>query len=169
MPLPVPNWTPNTVDKCSKIHMDFSLTALPVPTASQGSELHFPELLPALPNHPLHLQKENFSRKSRCVQNYSTEMDVSYPWKIRQHHSLPYYSLSASGIPTQSLNTNPLLSHSGLFLWFLPLCAHGFKTYLCLFFSKRLWITVIFFACPFFFLAALQDVQLSLLWHSLWT
>lgn len=150
MPLPVPNWTPNTGDKCSKIHMDFSLTTLPVPTASQGSELHFPELLPALPNHPLHLQKENFSRKSRCVQNYSMEMDVSYPWKIRQHHSLPYYSLSACGIPTQSLNTNPLLSHSGLFLWFLPLCAHGFKTYLCLFFSKRLWITVIFFACPFF-------------------
>lgn len=88
--------------------------------------------------------------------------------RIRQHQPLPYYSLSVSGIPTLSLNANPLLSHSGLFPWFLPLCAHGFKTYLCLFFSKGCGLRL-FSLLALFFLAAPQDIQLSLLWHSLWT
>lgn len=87
--------------------------------------------------------------------------------EIRQLQALPYYSLSASGIPTQGLNTSSLLSQSGLFQWFLSLCAHGFKTYLCLFFSKGCGLQL--FSLLALFLAGLQDVQFSLLWHSLWT
>lgn len=103
-------------------------------TASQANKLHWPELLSNPSKWPPHPQKENSWSKWRYIQNYFIKLDIRYPLKIR-HQSSHYYSLPAFG-NTDKESKYQFFVKSGRFPWFLYLRAHGFKTYLCLFFSK---------------------------------
>lgn len=155
-PLSVPNQTSNTIDKCPRNSHVFLPDHSPshelraVLTASQVNALKVPELLSSPAKWSPHLLKENSWWKIRYTQNYFTKMGINIPWKS-DNISLDIIILCLPlEILTWSLNTSSLVFRSGLFQWFLPLCTHDFKTYLCFSFSKYHGLQFIFFACIFF-------------------